>query len=51
MVNDDVVNLVVVVIVALAVVNSTPHRAFLSRATHAIFVVCTWLKGQAAQVV
>ena len=25
-------------------VNSTPHRAHVTRATHAIFLVCTWLK-------
>ena len=25
-------------------VNSTSHRAHLSRATHAIFLVCTWLE-------
>ena len=25
-------------------VNSTPHRAHLTRATHVIFLVCTWLK-------
>ena len=25
-------------------VNTTPHRAHLSSATHAIFLVCTWLK-------
>ena len=25
-------------------VNRTPHRAHLSRATHVIFLVCTWLK-------
>ena len=25
-------------------VNSTPHRAHITRATHAIFLVCTWLK-------